>query len=75
MKHLNEVNETYLQHATFALKGVLELLVIVATLAIHAVCPWWFTRTASTRMRGLLERMLARYDRGDSRTKPPARAP
>ena len=63
MKHLKEVNETYAEHAAFALKGAAELLLIALVLAVHAVCPWWLTRTASTRMRKLLDNMMARYSK------------
>ena len=63
MKHLDEVNEAYTEHAAFALKGAAELLLIALVLAIHAVCPWWFTRTASTRMKALYDTMMARYSK------------
>ncbi len=61
MKHLRELNETYVQHAAFALGSALQLLLIALVLVIHAVCPWWFTRTASTRLQTLLNQMKARY--------------
>lgn len=63
MRHLKEVDEGYREHAAFALKGAAELLLIALVLAVHAVCPWWFTRTASTRMRKLLDNMMARYSK------------
>lgn len=63
MRHLKEVNESYTEHAGFALKGAAELLLIALVLAIHALCPWWFRRTASTRMRKLLDNMMARYSK------------
>lgn len=61
MDHLKEVNETYAQHAMFALKGAAELVLIAVVLAVHAVCPWWFARTASTHMKKLLDKMMKRY--------------
>ncbi len=63
MKHLKEVDETYLQHAGFALKGALHCLLAAGALVIHAAVPALFTKSASTRLRWLLDTMMKRYSK------------
>lgn len=63
MRHLNEVTETYPQHARFALWGAGQCLLAAGALVIHAVWPRWFTRSASTRIKRLLDSMNERYSK------------
>lgn len=63
MRHLDEVGETYLQHAWFALKGAGQCLLAAGALVIHAVVPRWFTRSASTRLNKLVRNMYERYQK------------
>lgn len=61
MKHLREVDETYLQHAGFALKGAWHCVLAAGALVIHAAIPALFTKSASTRLKWLLATMMQRY--------------
>ena len=63
MRHLNEVTETYDQHARFALWGAGQCLLAAGALVIHAIWPRWFTRSASTRIKRLLDSMMSRYSK------------
>jgi len=59
MKHLLDLNETYLRHAVIALRfaAILFLLSIVAT--VHAIVPWLFQTITSnwvTRLASEMER-------------------
>ena len=51
MKHLDEAGETYSEHFLFAAR--VGLLMIFGGLAalVHAICPWWFSRTGSNAIR------------------------
>ena len=53
--HLEEVNETALQHLWYALKIALKLQLLVPVLLIHAIMPRFFTKTASNAMRNILD--------------------
>ena len=53
--HLEDVGETGLQHMIAALTTALKLQLLVPALLIHAVAPRFFTNTASTVMRDILE--------------------
>ncbi len=53
-EHLNEVQETGLEHMISALKVALKLQLLVPALIIHSVAPRFFTRTASDAMRNIL---------------------
>jgi hypothetical protein len=62
MKHLLELNETYLRHAVIALRfaAILFCLSIVAT--VHAIVPWLFQTITSnwvTRLASEMERRAA----------------
>lgn len=61
MKHLDEVNETYTQHALFALWAMGQLLLCAGTLAAHAVNPQVLTTSTSRRLTKLLHKMTTRY--------------
>jgi len=53
-KHLNEVQETGLEHMLSALKVAFKLQLLVPALIIHSIAPRFFTRTASDTMRSIL---------------------
>ena len=53
-KHLNEVEETGLEHMVSALKVAIKLQLLVPALIIHSIAPRFFTRTASDTMRKIL---------------------
>lgn len=55
MKHLEDVNESYVEHLTFTLKISSLILATAVILLIHGMFPWVFTRTGS--------RMIARINR------------
>lgn len=63
MKHLREVDESYTEHATFALKGAVHCLLAAGALVVHAAIPALFTRSASTRLATLLDSMRSRYSK------------
>ena len=52
--HLEEVGETGLQHMKQALKTAVKLQLLVPALLIHAVAPRFFTDTASSVMKDIL---------------------
>ena len=53
-KHLNEVEETGLEHMLSALKVAIKLQLLVPAIIIHSIAPRFFTRTASDTMRNIL---------------------
>ena len=53
-KHLNEVEETGLEHMLSALKVAIKLQLLVPALIIHSIAPRFYTRTASDTMRKIL---------------------
>lgn len=53
-EHLNEVEETGLEHMLSALKVAMKLQLLVPALIIHSIAPRFFTRTASDTMRNIL---------------------
>ena len=53
-EHLNEVQETGLEHMLSALKVAIKLQLLVPALIIHSIAPRFFTRTASVTMRNIL---------------------
>ena len=54
-EHLESVNESGLQHMATALSAAVKLQLLVPALLIHAIAPRFFTKTASTVMRNILE--------------------
>lgn len=61
MKHLQEVNETYVVHLKFALWGAWQCFLATLTLIVHAFVPPLLTRSASTRLKGVLKTMMDKY--------------
>ena len=53
--HLEEVNETALQHMVHALWVALRLQLIIPAVIIHAFAPSFFTHTASNMMKNILK--------------------
>ncbi len=53
--HLEKQGETGLQHMKTALKTAVKLQLLVPTLIIHSVAPRFFTNTASTVMKDILD--------------------
>ena len=53
--HLEEVNETGLQHMTHALWVAIRLQLVIPALIIHAFAPLFFTYTASNMMKSILK--------------------
>ena len=54
VEHLNEVQETGLEHMLSALKVAIKLQLLVPALIIHSIAPRFFTRTASDTIRNIL---------------------
>ncbi len=52
--HLEMQGETGLQHMTKALKTAAKLQLLVPALIIHSIAPRFFTNTASTVMKDIL---------------------
>ena len=52
-EHLNDVQETGLEHMLSALKVAIKLQLLVPALIIHSIAPRFFTRTASDTMRNI----------------------
>ena len=53
--HLENVNQTPIQHMKSALKTAVKLQLLVPALIIHSVAPRCFTNTATNVMRGILD--------------------
>ena len=53
--HLEEVNETALQHMVQALWVALRLQLIIPAVIIHAFAPRFFTRTGTDMMNTILK--------------------
>ncbi|PWE34194.1 hypothetical protein DDZ14_00295 [Maritimibacter sp. 55A14] len=60
LDHPQSVNESYLQHARFALRFALSLLAAGLAALIHAVLPFLFEKTASRIVADLHARTQAR---------------
>ena len=56
VEHLNEVQETGLEHMLSALKVAIKLQLLVPALIIHSIAPRFFARTASDTMRNILNK-------------------
>ena len=54
-KHLEEVDESGLEHMLTALKVAIKPQLLVPALIIHSVAPRFFTNTASDTMRNILK--------------------
>ena len=54
-QHLEEVNETALQHMIQALWVALRLQLIIPAVIIHAFAPRFFTRTGTNMMNTILK--------------------
>jgi len=54
-KHLNEVNETYLQHMRIAFKIGLTMLVTGVFCLIHGLIPSLFKKTGSNQIAKMYE--------------------
>ena len=57
-KHLNEVNETYLQHMRIAFKIGLTMLVTGVFCLIHGLIPSLFKKTGSNQIAKMYEMVL-----------------
>ena len=53
--HLEEVGETGLQHMRQAFKTAVKLQLLVPALIVHGVAPRFFTKTATSTMKKILE--------------------
>ena len=54
-QHLEEVNETALQHMVQALWVALRLQLIIPAVIVHAFAPRFFTRTGTNMMNTILK--------------------
>jgi hypothetical protein len=55
MKHLSEVNMTYLGHLALAIRNAFRLAFAAIVLSIHGFFPNFFDKTASTIIRNILK--------------------
>lgn len=55
MKHLEDVDMTYLDHMRFAIINSFRLLKATVALMIHAILPCIFCKTASNTVRDVVE--------------------
>ena len=53
--HLEEVGETGPQHMVRALKTAAKLQMLVPALIVHSVAPRFFTKTATSVMKDILD--------------------
>ena len=53
--HLEEVGETGPQHMVRALKTAVKLQMLVPALIVHSVAPRFFTKTATSVMKDILD--------------------
>jgi hypothetical protein len=59
MKHLLDLNETYLRHAAIALRFAAILFCLSIAAVVHAIVPWLFQTITSnwvTRLASEMER-------------------
>ena len=54
--HLEEVNESGLEHMMYAIKSAILLQLLVPTLLVHAFAPRFFIHTASNTITKILRR-------------------
>jgi hypothetical protein len=54
-QHLNNVNETALEHMWSAMKVAFKLQMLVPVCLIHSVVPCLFTKTATDTMRKIID--------------------
>tara|TARA_Y100000588_G_scaffold374418_1_gene449444 strand:+ start:555 stop:743 length:189 start_codon:yes stop_codon:yes gene_type:complete len=62
MKHLLELNETYLRHGAIALRFAAILFCLSIVAVVHAIVPWLFQNVTSnwiTRLAAEMERRAA----------------
>jgi hypothetical protein len=62
MKHLLDLNESYLRHAVIALRYAVILFSISIVMIVHAVLPWLFPNLTSnwvTRLAAEMEQRAA----------------
>lgn len=74
--HLEEVGETYTEHFACAAGFAGALFAAAMACAVHAVLPFLFVHTASSRVRRLQERMRTRSENAPALNAPrPAGSP
>jgi len=54
-EHLNEINETYLQHMAVALKIAINMFLTSIICLIHGFIPGLFKKTASSQITKMYE--------------------
>jgi hypothetical protein len=54
-QHLNDVNETALQHMWSAVKVAIKLQALVFVCLVHSIVPCLFTTTATNTMRKIID--------------------
>jgi hypothetical protein len=54
--HLESVNQKPLEHMAVALKTAVKLQLLVPALIIHSIAPRFFSNTATTVMKDILEK-------------------
>ena len=59
-KHPKEVGETYLEHMWNAMRYSFTFLLLFFVAFIHAIFPFWFTRTASCVVQEMSKHMEKR---------------
>jgi hypothetical protein len=62
MKHLLDLNESYLRHAVIALRYAAILFSISIVMIVHAIVPWLFPNLTSnwvTRLASEMEKRAA----------------
>ena len=53
--HCESVGETPVQHMISALKIAVKLQLLVVAVTVHAFIPRWFTYTATTHMKRIVD--------------------
>ena len=56
--HLEEVNESYVEHFGHAMWFAMKMFVGASACAVHAICPCVFERTGSSTIADLYSRMV-----------------
>ena len=68
MKHLEEINMSYMQHLTLAMLNAVKLLISSFILIIHGIFPFLFPKTVSLILsdvkfpKGIQDRILVRFN-------------
>ena len=59
-KHIDEIGETYFEHMFNAFRYSFTFFLLVFVSVIHAIFPFWFTKTASCVIQAMSDHIKER---------------